>query len=249
MINAWKETSLATLLSNYELKDIYNADEFGLFYKCVINKTYQLKSEKRSGGKLSKIRITGMATANAVGDKIPMFVIGNSQKPRCFKNVKFLPCRYRNQKKSWMDGALFEEWVRELDQKFASEGRSIALVIDKCPAHPHIENLKSIKLLFLPPNTTSATQPMDQGVIRSLKSKYLKNMVQKVIRNLEKNKPLLRISILNGMQMLVSAWNSVSTETIVNCFRKAGISRANQEATIAEEDDPFKDLQDEIDVL
>ena len=92
MVNVWKETSLATLLSNYELKDIYNADEFELFYKCVINKTYQLKSEKCSGGKLSKILITGMAAANAVGDEIPMFVIGKSQKPCCFKNVKFLPC-------------------------------------------------------------------------------------------------------------------------------------------------------------
>ena len=103
MINAWKETSLPTLLSNYELKDIYNADEFGLFYKCVINKTYQLKSEKCSGRKLRKICIIGMVAANAVGDKIPMFVIRKSQKPRCFKNVKFLPCRYRNQKKE-LDG-------------------------------------------------------------------------------------------------------------------------------------------------
>ena len=39
MVNAWRETSLPTLLSNYELKDIYNANEFGLFYKCLINKT------------------------------------------------------------------------------------------------------------------------------------------------------------------------------------------------------------------
>ena len=90
---------------------------------------------------------------------------------------------------------------------------------------------------------------MDQGVIRSLKAKYRKNMVRKIIRNLEKNKALPAISILNGMQMLVSAWNSVSIETIVNCFRKPGISPANQEAAIAEEVDPFKDLQDEIDVL
>ena len=42
-----------------ELKDIYNANEFGLFYQCVPNKTYQLRSEKCSGGKLSKVRITG----------------------------------------------------------------------------------------------------------------------------------------------------------------------------------------------
>ena len=140
-----------------------------------------------------------MAAANTVGDKIPMFVIGKSQKPRCFKNVKFLPCRCRNKKKSWMDGALFEEWVRQLNRKFASEGRSIALVIDNCPAHPHIENLKSIKLFFLIPNTTSATQRMDQGVIRSLKANYRKNMVRKIIRNLEKNKAVPAISILNGM--------------------------------------------------
>ena len=90
---------------------------------------------------------------------------------------------------------------------------------------------------------------MDQGVIRSLKVKYRKNMIRKIIRNLEKNKALPAISILNGMQMLVSACNLVSIVTIVNCFRKAGISPANQEAAIAEEDDPCKDLLDEIDVL
>ena len=54
------------------------------------------------------------------------------------------------------------------------------------------------------------------------------------------------ISILKAIQMLVSTWNTVSTKTIVNCFRKAGISTTNQEAAIAEEDDPFKDLQNEI---
>ena len=51
------------------------------------------------------------------------------------------------------------------------------------------------------------------------------------------------------MQIWVSAWNAVSTETIVNCFQKAGISTANQETAIAGEDDLFKDLQNEIDAL
>ena len=35
----------------------------------------------------------------------------------------------------------------------------------------------------------------------------------------------------------------------MNCFRKAGISSESQEAAIAEDDDPFKELQDEIDYL
>ena len=54
MVNACKETSLPTLLSNYDLKDIYNADKFGLFYKCMTKKTCQHKSEKCSGGKVKQ---------------------------------------------------------------------------------------------------------------------------------------------------------------------------------------------------
>ena len=61
---------------------------------------------------------------------------------------------------------------------------------------------------------------MYQGVINSLKAKHCKNVIRKIIRSLEKNKALPTNSILNEMQMLVSAWNSVSTETIGNCFRE-----------------------------
>ena len=56
------------------------------------------------------------------------------------------------------------------------------------------------------------------------------------------------MSILKAIQMLVSAWNALSNETIVN-FGEAKISTANQEAAVANEDDLFKDLQNEIDVL
>ena len=149
-------------------------------------KPYQLKSEKSSGGKLSKIRITGLTAANAVGDKLTMFVIGKVKKPRCFNNVKFLPCRYRNQQKSWIDRVLFEERVREMDKKIVYEGRKVALVIGNCPVHPQIENLKSIKLFFLSLNTTSQIQPMDQGLTCSLKAYYRKNVVRKMIRIVEK---------------------------------------------------------------
>ena len=76
-----------------------------------------------------------------------------------------------------MNSELFEEWVREQDEKFENEGRNVALIIDNCPAHPVIENLKSITLYLLPPITTSASQPMDQGVIWSLKSKYRTHII------------------------------------------------------------------------
>ena len=49
--------------------------------------------------------------------------------------------------------------------------------------------------------------------------------------------------------MLLSAWNTVSNETIVNCLRKVGISTANQETTIGDESDPFNILLDKIDAM
>ena len=78
-----------------------------------------------------------------------------------------------NEKVGWM-GKFFEELLRELDRKFAFEGTNVAFVVDNYSTHPHNGNLKAIKikLYFLPSNTTSKAQPMDQGVIRSLKAKY-----------------------------------------------------------------------------
>ena len=111
-----------------------------------------------------------------------MFVIGKSAKPRCFKNVKNLPCRYCSQNKSCK---LFTEWVRQLDNKFVAEGRKIALIIDNCPTHPRIDNLQAVKLIFLPLNTTSKTQPMDQGVIRSLKAHYRAKVVKRYIASID----------------------------------------------------------------
>ena len=75
MVVGWNETTLPTLLSNYGLENIYNGDELGLFYQCLPYKSYQLKIKKCSGGKHSKIRITGLAAVNAIGNKLPTFVI------------------------------------------------------------------------------------------------------------------------------------------------------------------------------
>ena len=96
-----------------------------------------MKSEKCSGGKQSKIGITGLAAPNAAGEKLPMFVIGIAKNPRCFKNLQTLPCRYRSQKKR-TDSALFEEWVREINVEFKAKERKVALIIDNCPAYPEI---------------------------------------------------------------------------------------------------------------
>ena len=249
MVTAWSETTLPTLLSNYSLENVYNADEYGLCYQFLPNKSYQLKTEKCSGGKHNKISVTGLAAANAGGSKLPMFVLGKAKKPRCLKNIKTLPCRYRAQKKSWMDGVLFKERVKDLNKKFESKKRKVALIIGNCPVHPVIDNLSRIKLVFLPPKTTSVSQSMDQGITRCLKANYRKRLVKLILRSLDSNKPLSRVSLLTALQLLATAWNEVSQATIVNCFKKAKISGKDQTIAINDEDDPFKEINKDLQEL
>ena len=242
MTTAWKETSLPTTLSRCELKDIYYADEFGLFHQGLLKKTLHLKGEKCSGGKYRKVRLTGMVTASVTGEKLPMFVIGKPAKPRCFKHVKSLPCRYRAQPKSWMSSFFFDEWLKELDRKFEKVNRKIVLIVDNCPGHPIVDGLKAIELMFLPPNTTSKTQPLDQGVMCSLKAKYRRKIIKQLIRAVDMKKKLPQTSILDAMQLLESPWSEVSELSIKNCFRKSRISEKSAKQEINEEDDSFKDI-------
>ena len=101
-----------------------------------------------------------------------------------------------------MDCILFEEWILEMDTKFTIEKKKEALIIDNYPAPPTINNLKSIGLIFLPPNTTSKLQPMDQGVICSLKAYYKALAFQRLVVAIDKGKDVPVFSILDAMKML-----------------------------------------------
>ena len=51
------------------------------------------------------------------------------------------------------------------------------------------------------------------------------------------------------MKILAASWEAVTRETIVNCFKKAGINTEAQHAAITDSDDPFKDIQESLDAL
>ena len=91
MTASWEETRLPTILARYQLKDISNADEFGLFYEALPSRFLHFQGKRCSGGKHSKVRLTGMVASNALGQNIPMFVIGKSASPRSFMHVRNLP--------------------------------------------------------------------------------------------------------------------------------------------------------------
>ena len=122
---------------------------------------------------------------------------------------------------------MFEERVKVVDQNFGAQKRKITVIIDNSPAHPDVPALDWVELIFLLPNTTSITQPMNQGIIRSLKAKYRSLTVKKQIDAWEKGNQLPKFSILSAMSMLTKALNSIPEITFMNCLKKS-VTSENQ---------------------
>lgn len=226
---AWRQNVFPTYLQRYNENDIYNADETGLFYQCLPNQTLALKGEKCIGGKISKRRVTILFCTNMTGtDKRKLLLIGNSQKPRCFKNIKkeSLPVTYCSNRKAWMDSETWKQWLSKFDADMMRAGRKVLLIVDNVSSHKAlaVTNLHAIELAFLPPTTTSHIQPLDQGIIKTFKTIYRSKILRRLLLWVEAKKDLqsFGITIFDCVQLSSRAWSEVDTQTIVNCFHHAG---------------------------
>lgn len=140
-----------------------------------------------------------------------------------------------------MTSSIFEDYLKKWDLELVKEKRKILLLIDNCPAHPPV-NLHSIEIAFLPPNTTSVLQLMDQGVIWNLKQMYRKQVLLRIME-MQENHDKSVISLLDAVNLLNLAWNSVSSKTIHNCFAHCGLIKPSLTRV---EDRTEYDPQDDI---
>ena len=54
---------------------------------------------------------------------------------------------------------------------------------------------------------------------------------------------------LSKMAMLEQSWSALPETTVINCFRKARISKQNQQKSVQNTDDPFAQLSNISDEL
>lgn len=218
-------------------EQVFNADETGLNFKALPTKTLASCSEKSASGfKMQKQRITVMVCSNASGDcRLPLLLIGKSKKPRCFKgtNMNALPVQYYAQANAWMSQAIFTQWFHNIFVphvqcylKAKNLPQKAVLVLDNAPSHPEAGSIKSddgnIFCYFLPANTTSVLQPMDQSVIETLKRRYRKKFIQRLI--IEEEMSLIdywkAYNLKHVVDNVSDAWNEVSQQTLKRAWHK-----------------------------
>ena len=97
-------------------------------------------------------------------------------------------------------------------------------IVDNCPAHPHFQNLTSVTLLFLPPNTTSKIQPMNQGIIMNFNQNYRRLLISKLIDSHDNNSTMTA-SVYTAILLIHKAWRLVTQVCIQNCYRRGGFQQ------------------------
>ncbi|KAE9263526.1 hypothetical protein PF001_g31638 [Phytophthora fragariae] len=213
----------------YEPRDIYNVDETGLCYAMAPARS--IGSKNMCGVKKQKTRITLALTANADGsDALPILYIGKAKKPRCFgkQTPEQHGFQYRSNKKAWMTGDVFRDWLINLDRDMRASGRHILLLLDNASSHSSGNLvLTNVRLEPLPPNTTAFLQPMDAGVIADFKRSYRKKQLRWVYQKIKRREPITgdayKVSQLVAMQWCDEIWAEIAKKnTIRNCFRHTG---------------------------
>lgn len=124
------------------------------------------------------------ANKDASDQRMP-FIIGKSKRPRCFKGARDLEIEYTSNTKAWMTRDIFRGWLGDFDKAMKNDSRRVCLLLDNCSAH-HISDLEltNVELQFFPANCTSLIQPLDQGIINSLKCAYRRRLIDKLLLNL-----------------------------------------------------------------
>lgn len=187
-VEDWRK-KLPQLIEGYELADVWNCDETGLFFRGLPDHTLAQRGAQCKGGKQAKERLTVLLFCSATGEKFKLLVIGKSENPRAFKNIdkSKLPVIYAANRKAWMTGAIFEKTLEAFNAHMRKRNRRVCLLMDQAPVHNIAKDRKfsNVEVKFLPANTTPFTQPIDQGIVHAWKARYRARLLRRLIAVME----------------------------------------------------------------
>jgi len=104
-----------------------------------------------------------------------------------------------------MTTEIFVQEVKRLDRSLSEPS---CLFVDNASCHIAAGdlNLEHLKVIFLPANTTSKVQPMDSGIIQTVKLRYKSSILEMKIASLEAGADL-KVDLLQAIYVLSDAWD------------------------------------------
>ncbi|XP_036597382.1 tigger transposable element-derived protein 1-like [Trichosurus vulpecula] len=217
----------------YTDQQIFNVDETGLFWKRLPSRTYIFKKENTQPGfKVSRDRLTLLLGGNAEGDfKLKPMLVYWSRNPPALRgyNQQSLPVLWRSNKKAWVTKAIFEDWFSSYFspavEKYCKD-RNIAfkvlLILDNASGHPTTLGslCENIKVIFLPPNTASLLQPMNQGNVAIFKAYYLRKIFEQADAKTTGDEAMSltdfwgNYNIRDAIENIHHAWQQITTNNM-----------------------------------
>ncbi|CAI5956220.1 unnamed protein product [Closterium sp. NIES-64] len=184
-------------------RDTYNFDETALYISVLPRKTYSNRRMARR--KIPKDRLTVGLLVNADGShSFRPLVISKAKRTHDFRPTITLM-------------------------------RSIVILMDNASSHVlksegaetedlfgfRTRKLSNLRIVYLPPNTTCFTQPLDQGIIETAKARYRAHWLSAFTAQwagatsaMARYRPNLR----NVLAWLLDAWMNIERRTIQRCW-------------------------------
>ncbi|KAJ2954347.1 hypothetical protein O0L34_g2605 [Tuta absoluta] len=219
-----------------ELANIVNYDETNLSddpgRKKVIMKRGCKYPERVINHSKSSVSI--MMAGSADGQMLPPYVVYKAQSlydtwvlhgPR--------GAVYNNSKSGWFEGSIFEDWVQKIAIPYFRDkpGRKI-LIGDNLSSHLSVSLITlckghDIDFVFLPPNSTHLTQPLDVAFFRPMKRAW-----RELLLKWKKTDGQTQASVPKGcfpklLKLLIEHLKHNAENNLLAGFKKTGISPLN----------------------
>jgi hypothetical protein len=134
-----------------------------------------------------------------------------------------------------MTQIIFNDWLIDFNTEMKKKKRKILLLIDNCTPHNEPPKLDNIRVEYFPPNCTAVFQPLDQGIIRTVKSRYRTFLLRQILCDLEKNIQR-KCNVKEAIEWICGVWDDISQSIITNCWKHT-TTDTNSVSEVAEYDE------------
>ena len=152
-------------------------------------------------------------------------------RPRCFAD--FDPAEagvdYRASRKAWMNRGIFFGWLALFHEHIErEEGRRAVLMVENALCHgktADLPYLRNVDVIYLPKCNTSKLQPLDSGVIATVKHNFRLMSVGRAIDLVDRNvfNNLYDVDLRTTIIQLEKVWRTTGSSTVANCWKKTGL--------------------------